>query len=668
MGLFGNWFGSRDQRSSDEPAPAQTDARATSEQPPISHALVLPDRNFLDWYYAAEPYSQHFERVAVVRSPAGNDLNRYRNVTAVEAPSVWLKDSALNHIRRVYRSVVRVDVIKASSPAQLARILQDRIDYNDRYGERFDDGHIDDRFVLGWPSDAQPARIERPFGADTGAGRLNEGVDIYTPAGTTVRTPIDGTIVLIGQDHSVLDYGSYIQIGTFHNGVHYLITLTHLNHISGKAGQIVQAGDPIALADGQNVRMVVQSPGRGLPGFILPHIIDPTDLIYWNTMRLRPVDDGLRLRRRPGTGHDIITHVNATDDLETLEMHGRTLAKVGRQNQWINVRAPNGRTGYSAAWFLEAIAPELIDRAQITGVNLDLNHRLGKPSPARLGGLDWVRLAYNVSFDPTTGTYGNTDLQKTYARYRPYLEAYARAGYRVILVLTHQTYGEGAGFNWNAMDSGLWSILAMHYVEMVREIARQYAGQNIIHAYQIWNEQDAPPNAHASVTMPPGDYAFLLGESIRAIRAVDPQVQIITGGHVGGPAAGSAYARATLRAMPPGIVPDGIAVHPYGRGASPGLPYAPFGHVDDEIESYRDLLPDKPLWITEWGVLDLPQEPADRIARYAADMVRHVRSHHPGDVAAMVWFAWAHSMHNGYGLVDINNQPCQPLYDQFLNL
>jgi len=71
------------------------------EADPISHALVLPDRNFLDWLNAAEPYRLAFERVAIIRSPAGNDLNRFRNITAVEAPHVWLKDDARYHIRRI---------------------------------------------------------------------------------------------------------------------------------------------------------------------------------------------------------------------------------------------------------------------------------------------------------------------------------------------------------------------------------------------------------------------------------------------------------------------------------------------------------------------------------------------------------------------------------------
>lgn len=670
MGLLAKVFGTLRRRfgarAASDPNPVAHNSSDVAEQ--ISHALVLPDQNFQDWYKAAEAYTQHFERVAVVRSPAGNDLNRYRNITAVQASHVWLNDNALQHIRRVYRSVVRVDTIKASTPAQLKQALQQRIQNNDRYGERLQDGHLNDRFVLNWPVDALPARIVTPFNADLGSGQRHEGVSIYAPAGTVVRAPVSGTVALVAHQSTALGYGQYVQISVIQPGISYLVTLTHLNSIQVRPGQSITAGEPIGVSDLDAVKLVVQAPGKGLSGYHLPHVVDPTDLIYWNTLRLRPTDDGLRVRKRPGTGHEIITKANANENLETLEMHGRTLAKVGRAEQWLNVRTPNGKTGYSAAWFLNAVAPELVDNLRLTGVNLDLLHPLGRPAPQRLGSIGWVRLNYNVSYNPQNNTYGNTNLALAYARCHPYIEQYARAGYKVIVALTHQTYGEGIGFNWNHMDSSQWLALTMCFVQMAQEIAAQYAGKNLVYAYQIWNEQDAPADAPSAVPMLAGNYAFLLGESIRAIRAVDPRVKIITGGHTGGPVLGKKYAQSLLRALPPGVEPDGLAVHPYGRGTSPGLPYAPFGHIDDEIESYLELMPGKPLWITEWGVLDHPNDPPEQVADYARKMVQHVRSRYPGRVAALVWYAWAQSMHNGYGLVGTDDRPRQPLYDEFVRL
>ena len=37
-----------------------------------------------------------------------------------------------------------------------------------------------------------------------------------------------------------------------------------------------------------------------------------------------------------------------------------------------------------------------------------------------------------------------------------------------------------------------------------------------------------------------------------------------------------------------------------------------------------------------------------------------------GMVACAVWYAWADTMHNGYGLVRSDSSPRQPLYNHFL--
>jgi hypothetical protein len=130
----------------------------------ISHAFVLPDKDFAQWLQALIPYLKKFDRVAVIRSPGGNDLNPYRNVTAIKAPNMWLSNDPLRHIRRIYPQVVRVDVVNATTPQQMALILQSRIAANDRFGEQNNsDRHIDDRFVLEWASDYRPIRITRHF-------------------------------------------------------------------------------------------------------------------------------------------------------------------------------------------------------------------------------------------------------------------------------------------------------------------------------------------------------------------------------------------------------------------------------------------------------------------------------------------------------------------------
>jgi hypothetical protein len=159
----------------------------------------------------------------------------------------------------------------------------------------------------------------------------------------------------------------------------------------------------------------------------------------------------------------------------------------------------------------------------------------------------------------------------------------------------------------------------------------------------------------------------MMTQTIRAIRGVDKTTPIITGGHVGGPDSGGVYARETLAAMPGDVRPDGIASHPYGRGVQ-GHKFSPFGPLEEEIRKYAAVLPGKPVWFTEWGVLDFQDNMSvvNDVADYATGFMNIAKKQFAGTVAAAIWYAWADGMDNGYGLVGRNDQPKQPLYQKFL--
>lgn len=630
-------------------------------QPPISHALVLPDLDFLEWFKAAEPYTKAFQRVAVVRSPSGNDLNRFRNVTAVQAPGVWVGNDALSHIRRIYPTVVRVDVIRVATSQELAAILQQRINLLDRYGEKLSPGNISDRFTLDWPSDARPARISRGFN-DMADGKRHEGLDIFAPPSAPIRAGAPGIITsVVRQPNALNGVGPYVQVSTTLSGQQYVTTYARLVNIRVTIGQTVKVGDVLGDSGGDPVKLIVQQPGKGLGGYILPDVVDPTMMIYWQGLRLKINVTGLRLRERPGTDFKVIGQLTPYDRIESLEPHGRTLLKVGKENEWLKVRSPQTIEGFAAAQYLVADETGGINALNMTGVNLDILHGLGKPGPERMKGLGWVRFAYAVSMNR-----GSTDLDAAYNLYAPFIERYSKAGLKVILVLTHQTYGEGAGYVWPNMDTGKWRELTGRFADFARRIAARFVGKDQIAAYQIWNEQDTPMNvAAAAVPMTPTDYGYLLAETIKAIRAVDTKTSIITGGHVGGPFLGANYARATLSVMPSSIRPDAIACHSYGRGPV-GNKYSPFGSIDEDVEAYGKVMPGAPVWITEWGVLDRPNDPPNEVADYAVGFVNRLKTLYSGKVVCAVWYGWADTMHNGFGLVNRSDQPKQPFYDRFL--
>ena len=298
----------------------------------------------------------------------------------------------------------------------------------------------------------------------------------------------------------------------------------------------------------------------------------------------------------------------------------------------------------------------------LSGVNLDELEPFGTPNPEQLGNMGWIRLNYNVSDD-----IGSLDLEAAYDRYQPLLEQYAESGYQTIVVITHQTYGEKRSEfpPWPEMTDAQWRLLSDNLAKTACQIAKQYANQELVSVYQIWNEQDTTAGARAGIPVSIENYAYMLTKVSTAIRAVDPNALIITGGHVGGPGNGAHYARQMVSLLPTTDLVDGIALHPYGRGVDFGSPYRVFGHIDVSIQAYSNILPGKPVWITEWGVLDRPLDPTAEIAEYAMSMLNYVDKWYGDRVAAMVWYAWAEGMDNGYGLVDSSEKPKPDLYEQF---
>lgn len=630
-----------------------------------SHVLVLPDDDFRAWYEATRDYTAHFDNVIIARSPAGNNLNRYRIVTTVTARRVWFNDDPLGHVRRAYPSVVTVDLISATNPTQLKQALDQRIAGDQRYGTP---SNQHTRFVLDWALDSQTLRFTRFFDEPLGNGKFHEGVDLAGAAGMTVRAAASGTVFDVAGEPNTLGYGTYVQVRTQTDGKEYMVTYTHLRDVQVVIGQTLRVGDVIgACGTSWGIKLVVQQ-GDIDTGtrYKVAGAVDPLRLFYVEGMTLHTTATlGLNIRKGRGTEHEIVGKMAPNDSARTVELHGITIRKTGTdesEDQWINLDTSKGVTGYGAAWYLQAKSPRS-GRASVgfNGVNLDLMHRIGAPDPARLGDVTYVRLPYNVSMGR-----GNQDLDAAYDMYAPYLDRLLAAGKRVILVYTHQTFGEGAGYVWERMNSGRWRELGARLGDFINIIVRQYESRGVIAAHQIWNEQDAPTGAAASVRMNAEDYAGILTTAIQAIRSEDRVTPIITGGHTGGPGNGVAYAKQTLSVMPSGVRPDGIAAHPYGRGTQTDSRYAQFGHIDETIQAYGGILPGKPIWITEWGVLDAPTDPVEQVKAYAGDMIGYLQRAYPDQVAALVWYAWADGMHNGYGLVNASDQPKEPLYSTYL--
>jgi hypothetical protein len=154
-------------------------------------------------------------------------------------------------------------------------------------------------------------------------------------------------------------------------------------------------------------------------------------------------------------------------------------------------------------------------------------------------------------------------------------------------------------------------------------------------AYEIWNEPDNPafwnpaPNAAA--------YAQLYAQARQAIRAVQPDAQVLVGGLTNprGFLPGMLAADPSLR----GAI-DGVAIHPYGR-----TPLLVLRSVRDARLALNSLgLGSVPLWITElgWttsppGALDyLPERLRPTYIRRTVTALGHVDC----GLAATVLYTW----------------------------
>ncbi len=526
-------------------------------------------------------------------------------------------------------------------------------------------------FTINWPSEAQPAAISKPFDAASGT------LSIAAPSGTVIKAGAAGKVIAAG--------GTTVQINS---GV-FTVAYVNLKDIKVQAGEDVNAGTAIGASAGpDSIQLTVFQTIDPTPLLVEPAPQPtpqpqptpspsptpqptPSPTPSGPKLYIQPTSSGVRIREKPVDGTPL-TQVGTADVLEVIEPAEAARKKVGVEGQWINVRTLTGISGYTAGQFYAIYTgPEPKPLPPITGaisgLNLDMYNKLGRPSPDRLKGIGWIRVKFNVSFNPDNNTYGNTDINATFNRVKPFIEPFAKAGIKVLMVFTHQLYGEGAGYHWPSMDRGRWLDLIPKYSDYAKRVAGLFANTGLISAYQIWNEQDTNPGvARAAVPVPPLIYGIMLTQAIQAIRSVDKTTPIITGGHVRGPDAGSEYIRKALAEMPGDLRPDGIASHPYGRGVK-GNMFSPFGALEEEIRKYAAVLPGKPVWLTEWGVLDRQGDMSivNQVTDYAAGFMNIIKTQFQNQVAAAVWYAWADGMDNGYGLVDKNDKPKQPLYDRF---
>lgn len=297
------------------------------------------------------------------------------------------------------------------------------------------------------------------------------------------------------------------------------------------------------------------------------------------------------------------------------------------------------------------------------GLNIDPRNPSGNPDPAMLRGTRWVRFPFYSPRHYWT-------LQQAFQFYDPIIEAYDNLGINVLLVLNHQTFGEGEGYVWEHMDAGKWATLTNGFVQVADQITLRYG--NRVAAYEVWNEGDVPNNP-SSVYIPAIDFAPLLQRTSAVIRRNAPRSKVIFGGLVGGTAIAKRYLLDTRQALG-GILPvDGIGLHPYGLGApDDDTVFSQYGNVQIAIDALQEAVPNMPIWLTEVGALGGNQNAQyiQQAAWYMDSLYQYLRQQ-PHKTPVVIWYAWSDGMafeSGTNGLVTRDGKRKTPIYETFFEM
>lgn len=272
------------------------------------------------------------------------------------------------------------------------------------------------------------------------------------------------------------------------------------------------------------------------------------------------------------------------------------------------------------------------------GINIDPRNPHGRPTLDQLKGYGSVRLPYSIR-----RVNNVPDIEEAERTYRNYLLDISRTGADIVLVLTHQVGLEGAGFNYEAMSGTEWLRFRTDYINIIREIARRYAGRGFI--YQIMNEQDSEDN-RASVVVPPLEYGKIYNDAYDALHAIDPTCLVLAGSYNSGAQRGwQQFSSAAIRNC------DGIGIHMYGASAGGLYAQPPIPSVNEQLAYWRRMTT-LPLWPTEFGFRRVGEQPQEKMAQFASAFIDACEA--VPDVEAPMWYAFSSHMDESYGVLDTN--------------
>lgn len=264
---------------------------------PDEQILLLPKDKYFDWVGAARDYVMAYG-VNVTPDP-GTAARQALNVTAPNGPGLFGVGDLAVWFRQNFPNV-RLDLVPASSPGDLAAAFNTRIQANDRYAQAEQPGGP---FRLLWPTDVN--QITQPFGINPQIyGRFNlpghEGMDLRAQTGANIYACADGTVFRIDVyqgNPSKQPYGNAVRIqhrdGYQTVYAHLVEMLVNVND-RVKARQVIGKADSTGNSAGSHLHLTLKKAGATAAGITnYPYdIIDPTPFLVKLGDRVVPSDGG----------------------------------------------------------------------------------------------------------------------------------------------------------------------------------------------------------------------------------------------------------------------------------------------------------------------------------------------------------------------------------------
>lgn len=245
----------------------------------VSHIILLPQGAGWEWYEAVRTYVEKY-RVTVTQSAddAGSFHGLSHTITVVDTPGGWPGDIVV-WLQQNYPDAQR-DIIRVSRPAELARLLTERAEADDRYGAR--------QMILSWPL-PQEVIVSQRFAARPWVYRRwqfpgHEGMDFAAPVGTPVLACADGRVYFVDTDHPAdpdrYPYGHQVRIEHTTGEGAYRTYYAHLSAVHVRKDQQVHRGQTIGLSgdtgnvDGPHLHLALKLRGSqpsDRPGFADPY-------------------------------------------------------------------------------------------------------------------------------------------------------------------------------------------------------------------------------------------------------------------------------------------------------------------------------------------------------------------------------------------------------------